>query len=234
MKISEIINLTDLKILRMNENQLKSVVKEISKYTKRRVNILKKVNYFTPALRGFMESGGVINVDAKGVNNLRKELYRGRQFLSAKTSTKTGADKVVKETYKRIGLSKNFPVNAFFRIWEKLIETRPEYGTKGTSQRIQEELAVFINSYTKNVKRESFFNSITADLLKLQKINSKETKDSNDYRDMQNIEADIVALFTDYMDGAPHSVVARENDKIKQRGSNIPYELRDILSRKRK
>lgn len=233
MKISEILNLTDLSMLMMNEVQLREVVQHVGKYTKRRYNILKSRDFQTPALMGFERSGGLINPNVETLNQLRAEFTRGRMFLEAKTSTVTGAKKVISQTYKRIGLSKNFPLNVFWRIWDKLIEIRPDYGQKGASSRIQTELAIFMNAYKKNVQGTSMFNIITSDLKKLQSINERKVKTNEDIAEMQNLEHEIIDYFMKYMDNKEHhSLVEKEKTKIEQRGTTIPDELTNLRRRK--
>lgn len=234
MKISEILNLTDLSVLMMKEDELRKVVQHVGKYTKRRYNTLKSKNFQTPAFVGFEKSGGLIDPNVKTLNQLRSEFKRGRMFLAAKTSTITGAKEVAQKAYKRIGLSKKFPLNTFWRIWEKLIEIRPDYGQKGTSDRIQTELAVFMNAYTKSSgNSNSFDRQITYALKRIQTINEKTVKTDDDILEMQDLELLIVERFTNYIDNEEqHPRVEKEFSKIEQRGTDILDELTNIRRRK--
>lgn len=92
MTIDEVMNLGDEEIRRLSRAELGGIVEKLSRTVNARYSALgRAVNVEKAAYRWMKESGGTIRSAGLTRNQLLKELYRGRRFLTYKTSSVAGA-----------------------------------------------------------------------------------------------------------------------------------------------
>lgn len=143
MTLSEIFSMTDYEISRLNENEMRQLVRRVGKSVNARYGRTKTATGGTPATRGLENSGGKISTRGKNLNELRHEFFRAKNFNAAKTSTARGYRAVEKSFEKRIGQQLNETEKTeFWRIYSKLVELDPYSLTyAGGSNRVQSEIA---------------------------------------------------------------------------------------------
>ena len=95
--------------------------------SKKRLKTLEKNQEYTPAYYGLKEKSmnGDLSVKGKNINELRAMYKQQKSFLTAKTSTMKGAERVKQAEAERLGVkfdSKD-SANAFWQQYNKFIET---------------------------------------------------------------------------------------------------------------
>lgn len=126
--------LLDIDPRMLNEKDLRDLTKQLAKRANRRFrDTSKHFDYETPALKGYKDSGGPI--DVRGLNKIsRNDLFRpymrAKNFLTAKTSTVRGAKELKREIEKKIGLGdfKLTPTDEelMWKSFHRLEELRPD------------------------------------------------------------------------------------------------------------
>lgn len=112
----------------MNEKELKKSVQELQKVVNKRYDTLKKYN--SPAYESLKESGGKIATKGKGLNQLRNEFKRARNFLQSKTSTVSGYFELQEKLYGKLEFDKERDLTdeekkAFWKAYRKMNEENP-------------------------------------------------------------------------------------------------------------
>jgi len=86
----------------LNKTQLRQVVSRLSDTANKRMQSLQKTEVLSKALRDAEKSGGKFSTRGKGLDELRAEYMRVRDFLNDRSSTVRGAKAVEKEIIKKI------------------------------------------------------------------------------------------------------------------------------------
>lgn len=86
----------------LNKTQLRQVVSRLSDTANKRMKSLQKVELLSKALRDAEKSGGKFSTRGKGLDELRAEYMRVRDFLNDRSSTVRGAKAVEKDIIKKI------------------------------------------------------------------------------------------------------------------------------------
>ena len=112
---------------RMSRSELSKVVSRMTDVSKKRLKRLEKNQEYTPAYYGLKEKSmnGDLSVKGKNINELRAMYKQQKSFLTAKTSTMKGAERVKQAEAERLGVkfdSKD-SANAFWQQYNKFIET---------------------------------------------------------------------------------------------------------------
>ena len=130
MRLSEILELTDIDIAKMDEQELRKVIRSEQRIIRARKREFEQANIKdTPALSGLKSSGGAITTRGKTFNQLRSELYRGKRFLSAKTSTVSGFRNVQSATADRLG--GELSETGWKRMWKAYAKIKEDPETSG-------------------------------------------------------------------------------------------------------
>mgnify|MGYP003302333208 CR=1 FL=1 len=87
---------------RLNKTQLRQVVSRLSDTANKRMQSLQKTGVLSKALRDAEKSGGKFSTRGKGLDELRAEYMRVRDFLNDRSSTVRGAKAVEKDIIKKI------------------------------------------------------------------------------------------------------------------------------------
>lgn len=148
LSINDLLNLDIVDFNSLTEKEMRKVVSRLRDAGNKKIKRLEKSGFDTPALRQVNRSGGLFSTKGKSLNQLRAEHSRIRSFMQSKTSTKTGFEKVRKETMKELEQSGvNFNLSED-RLKELLLERGLEVTPKNLKA-INKEL----NSPDEKLKR---------------------------------------------------------------------------------
>lgn len=117
----------DFDFNKLNRQQLSKVVQQLSRTVNRRFETLERVTRKkSPAYKSLEKSGGKISIKGKTLNELRYEYVRAKNFLSLKTSTVKGFNKVNKELANRLGFERlsQSQIDDLWEAYNKLDETK--------------------------------------------------------------------------------------------------------------
>ena len=161
-----------------NIENLKSVVTQMVKVANRRINNLNKseIGKFSPALQSLKSAGikkfstkGIKSITSKDVNKLVKQYSTLKSFLSAKTSTISGWNRVRSQIAKRTGATKLFQKEyksqrsatiwhnrekRFWKLYNQLVDNYGGIITQLDSDRIQQMLMTIQNSKGKKTDEQ--------------------------------------------------------------------------------
>lgn len=161
-----------------NIENLKSVVIQMVKVANRRINNLNKseIGKFSPALQSLNSAGikkfstkGISSIKSKDVNKLVKQYSTLKSFLSAKTSTISGWNRVRAQIAKRTGATKLFQKKyksqrsatiwhnrekRFWKLYNQLVDNYGGIITQLDSDRIQSMLMTIQNSKGKKTDEQ--------------------------------------------------------------------------------
>lgn len=161
-----------------NIENLKSVVTQMVKVANRRINNLNKseIGKFSPALQSLNSAGikkfstkGISSIKSKDVNKLVKQYSTLKSFLSAKTSTISGWNRVRAQIAKRTGATKLFQKDykskrsatiwhnrekRFWKLYNQLVDNYGGIITQLDSNRIQQMLMTIQNSKGKKTDEQ--------------------------------------------------------------------------------
>lgn len=149
---------------RMNRSELAKVVSRMTDVTKKRLKTLEKNEEFTPAYYGIKEksANGDLSVKGKNINELRAMYKQQKNFITAKTSTMKGAERVKKAEAERLGVDFNNKDESkmFWNAYNKFIETsegKQALYNKGSNE-IQQYIADMM--LNKGYDEESILDSL--------------------------------------------------------------------------
>jgi len=144
MTIKDFLNITPEEMVRMDMQQRRSLVDEMSKKANRRLDKLDELFFVAPAMSSRLDEEGNIKYfssDYKNFNQLGNELKNLQKFLSNKTSTTAGARnsarriyaKVMNSTMKETSIndvasafeSSPDKMNIFWSAYNKVLEANP-------------------------------------------------------------------------------------------------------------
>lgn len=134
MGINDILSMGESEFMNLNRTQLAKLTSQLASAGNKRLVRMEKNGITTPASRYVEQSGGKFSVADKSVNELRHEFMRAKGFLTAKTGTQAGFNKVVKQTLSKVGaktgktLSKS-DFDKFWKAYERLKEKDPSVAT---------------------------------------------------------------------------------------------------------
>ena len=161
-----------------NIENLKSVVTQMTRVANRRINNLNKseIGKFSPALQSLKSAGikkfstkGISSIKSKDVNKLVKQYSTLKSFLSAKTSTISGWNRVRSQIAKRTGATKLFQKEyksqrsatiwhnrekRFWKLYNQLVDNYGGIITQLDSNRIQQMLMTIQNSKGKKTDEQ--------------------------------------------------------------------------------
>lgn len=161
-----------------NIESLKAVVNQMVKVSNRRINNLNKseIGKFSPALKSLESAGikkfstrGLSSIKSKDVNKLVKQYTTLKSFLSAKTSTISGWNRVRSQIAKRTGATKLFQKEYksqrsatiwhnrekhFWKLYNQLVDNYGGILTQLDSDRIQQMLMTIQNSKGKKTDEQ--------------------------------------------------------------------------------
>lgn len=161
-----------------NIENLKSVVTQMTRVANRRINNLNKseIGKFSPALQSLKSAGikkfstkGISSIKSKDVNKLVKQYSTLKSFLSAKTSTISGWNRVRSQIAKRTGATKLFQKEykskrsatiwhnrekRFWKLYNQLVDNYGGIITQLDSDRIQQMLMTIQNSKGKKTDEQ--------------------------------------------------------------------------------
>lgn len=95
-QVQRVLNTDVQKLEKMKRAELSHEVSIVASAANKRIKRLEAKDYNTPALRYTMEHGGKFSVKGKSKTELLNELKRAKGFMSAKTSSVSGAKKSIK------------------------------------------------------------------------------------------------------------------------------------------
>ena len=149
-------------ILKMNVSTLqgysvreqREIVSRLASAANKRLRGLESKDIETPATIKLKMSGGKVSVKGKSEDELLNEFYRARQFLNAKTSTRTGWKNVEKGVEKAIqdiekinihkGMSYNALIGKAFAYYDTLKEVDPSLVMNRDKYKVAEYIADLI------------------------------------------------------------------------------------------
>ena len=145
MSINDLLNLDIMDFNEMNEKEMRKVVSRLRDAGNKKLKRLEKTGIETPALRQVNRSGGSFSTKGKDLNQLRSEHARIRSFMQARTSTKTGYEKVRTETIEKlqekgVNIDKN-NLDGFFKVYERLKEIDPSITMKNVKYEVMREIS---------------------------------------------------------------------------------------------
>lgn len=124
MSIDDIMSMDWDDVKRLSRSELAKVTSRLASAGNKRLRRMEKSGItYSPAYSSAMRGGGNFSVKGKGVNELRTEFARVRNFLNLKTSTVKGA-KEFKKKFENMtsGLSNN-QIGEFFDMLHRLQES---------------------------------------------------------------------------------------------------------------
>ena len=145
MTIKDLLDMDIRKLNKLTRAELSKIVTQLGSAANKRYKRLNSKNMKTPAIKALKKSGGKISVRGKNINQLRSEYIRATNFLRAKTSTISGAKKVVKMFEKRIGGKLTVDqVKTFWNVYNRIAEYDPYflrlYGSTNMQRFIRDEI----------------------------------------------------------------------------------------------
>jgi hypothetical protein len=145
MSINDLLNLDIMDFNSLTEKEMRKVVSRLRDAGNKKIKRLEKSGVETPALRQVNRSGGLFTTKNKDLNSLRAEHSRIKSFMQAKTSTKTGYEKVRKETSEKLqerGIDvKTKDLDGFFKVYERLKEIDPSISLKSVKYEVMREIS---------------------------------------------------------------------------------------------
>lgn len=137
-----------------NVKDQREIVSRLASVANKRLRGLESKDIETPATIKLRMSGGKVSVKGKSEDELLNEFYRARQFLNAKTSTRTGWKNVEKGVEKAIqdiekiniykGMSYNALIGKAFAYYDTLKEVDPSLVMNRDKYKIAEFIADLI------------------------------------------------------------------------------------------
>lgn len=100
--LNQIMNMSQRDLMKMNEKELRKVISSERSVARKRMERLEKIEEYTPALSDLLRSGGIPTVKGMDKLALINEHKRYKKYLSAVTSTVTGAKKVRKQAVENL------------------------------------------------------------------------------------------------------------------------------------
>lgn len=143
--IQDIMNMTPQEINSLGLGELRRVVGRVVSAANKRARRFLSKGETSPAVEKLNRSGGLLSTKGKNVNQLRRELMRGKEFLQSRASTRRGWNTIKKETVE--GLKKqgvNINVKQFEKFWktfENLKERSPEVANKALKYNAMKDIA---------------------------------------------------------------------------------------------
>lgn len=122
MKIADLQSLTSSDIAQMNTEQLRGIIDTAGKYANKRLERLEEKygeKSATPAAAYIEKTGGEFTAEGKNRNQMITEVIRLKGFTEAKTSTITGANKVLKDFYKRMETKEPQDIDKIKDFWKE-------------------------------------------------------------------------------------------------------------------
>jgi hypothetical protein len=143
--IQDIMNLTPQEVNSLGLADLRRVVGRVVSAANKRARRFLSKGETSPAVEKLNRSGGLLSTKGKNVNQLRRELMRGKEFLQSGASTRRGWNKIKKETVE--GLRKQgVDINTkqfekFWKTFENLKERSPEVANKALRYNAMKDVA---------------------------------------------------------------------------------------------
>lgn len=133
--------------IKYDKDRLKKEVQQLGKLVNSRLRSLKQANLETPASSYMREHGGNITVKNKGINELRAEFKRAKDFLDTKTGTVSGAREWQRKSLSRIEEQYGFSLSIenFDLLW-KTYEKAKVYDSSLTAKEYKYEILEVINN----------------------------------------------------------------------------------------
>lgn len=145
MSTKDILNMPITLFNKLTEKELRTAVTRTASAANKRVARFDKAGETSPAVNYAKSSGGKFSAKGKGLNQLRAELTRIKDFMGAITSTRTGWSGVQKqtaETLSEMGVDvKPKDLDNLFRTYEKLKELDPSITTKALKYTVLREIS---------------------------------------------------------------------------------------------
>jgi len=118
-KIDDILK-QDLKdISKMNIDELRNDVKRMANISKARIEKMNNENIYSQAVNKMQKrDNNYEKIDSMNINQLRNEYKREYQFLKSKTSTVTGARKIINKMEKNIPQYSSFTQKEREKFWK--------------------------------------------------------------------------------------------------------------------
>lgn len=157
MSIQDITRLTPDKLNKLNATDLKKISSRLVSASNKRIRRLKSKELNTPSLQNIAR-GQEFSIKGKTRNQVLNTFKQMKNFLTAKTSTISGARKVQKEFVERIGL--NQPMNKtqtkkFWKVYDKLVtQNGGIIKQMKSSDQLQSYLASMIKSKSRISQKE--------------------------------------------------------------------------------
>lgn len=143
--IKDLTNISIDTFNKMGESELRNVVQRLASAGNKRLNRFQRAGESSPATNYIQQSGGKFSTKGKGLNQLRSEYSRLKDFLSSKTSTRTGWREVKKETaesLREMGVDvKPKDLDNLFRTYEKLKQIDPSITNKALKYTVLREIS---------------------------------------------------------------------------------------------
>lgn len=168
MRLDEILGMTDIDIAKLDMSEIKKVIRSEQRVIRSRMRAFNRANITdSPAVQGFQNRGGALSTRGKNINQLRSELYRGRTFLQAKTSSVRGYRAVQSATAERLG--GELSENGWKRMWNayEQIKENPEtsgyfnvLGSTRVQQMIHDEI-----SQNRRMSRQAIIDRVEQKLI---------------------------------------------------------------------
>ena len=136
MSISDILDLSQADISRLSRSDLAKVTSRLASAANKRIKRAVGTEYE----KTVKDRAGGSNFSVKGKNQgqLQGEFARARQFLTSKTSSVTGAKKVLENAMKRIGAPDAETASKLWGVYNRVKEMYPDLVTRLGSDRIQQ------------------------------------------------------------------------------------------------
>lgn len=134
MSIQDILNMDADTFNKLDVSDMRKVVGRLVSAGNKRLRSFERAGESSPAVRHVAKSGGVFSTRGKGLNALRSEYTRAKNFLQSRTGTRSGWKKVKKDTTKALKKQGvDVSPEQFDDLWkayEDLKELDPEVATK--------------------------------------------------------------------------------------------------------
>lgn len=164
MKVSEIINMSLEDFNKLDLQSAKEALKSLNKAARQKVSRLEKAGVAkqSPAYRAFSEQG-VTSVRGLNLNQLRAQIARTSDFLTAKTSNIKAVKQYVADITNRIGLpadASDEDIAEAYEIFHRMQEANPALLTKAVG-------AEFYSKALKRIGRGGSESDIRKDLQRM-------------------------------------------------------------------
>ena len=134
MSVNDILNMDIDTFNKLGLSDMRKVVGRLVSAGNKRLRSFERAGESSPATRHVAKSGGAFSTKGKDLNALRAEYTRARNFLTSRTGTRAGWEKVKKDTTKAL---KKQGVDVYpeqfedlWKSYEDLKELDPEVATK--------------------------------------------------------------------------------------------------------